>query len=48
MLVSTFSAAVTTVPATATVVISIIAAFVALPARTFAGAAAFFLLRCRL
>lgn len=48
MLVSTFSAAVTTVPATATVVISIVAAFVTLPARTFAGAAALFLLSGRL
>lgn len=47
MLVSTLSAAVTTIPATATVVISIVAAFVALPGRTFAGAAALFLLSAR-
>lgn len=43
MLVSTLSAAVTTIPATATVVISIVAAFITLPASTFAGAAALFL-----
>ena len=36
-----------TIPATATVVISIVAAFVALPGRTFAGAAALFLLSAR-
>jgi len=43
ILVATFSAAVTTVPATTTVVISIVAAFVTLPARGFAGAATLFL-----